>query len=89
MAKLVFTPHLREVAPAEESSFEGSTVLEVLSGAFEVHDRLKHYVLDDQGRMRKHVCIFLDGVRLHAGDALSQPVTSSSEIYVMQALSGG
>lgn len=89
MAKLVFTSHLREVAPAGETSYEGNTVLDVLAQAFAEHERLQHYILDDQGRMRKHVCIFLDGVRLHAGDSLDRPINADSEIYVMQALSGG
>ncbi|TNE58779.1 MAG: MoaD/ThiS family protein [Alphaproteobacteria bacterium] len=89
MAKLVFTSHLRAVGPTGDSHFEGSTVLEVLDKAFAEHDLLQSYILDDQRRLRKHISIFLDGVRLPAGQALASPVSNTSEIYVMQALSGG
>ncbi|TNE40898.1 MAG: MoaD/ThiS family protein, partial [Alphaproteobacteria bacterium] len=64
MAKLVFTSHLRSVGPAGESIFDGATVLEVLDKAFAEHELLRSYILDDQRRLRKHVSIFLDGVRL-------------------------
>ena len=89
MAILVFTPHLREVAPMGERIYPGETVREVVCEAFADHALLKNYLLDDQGKMRKHVCIFLDGVRLHNHEALDRPVDEKSEIYVMQALSGG
>jgi hypothetical protein len=89
MAILVFTPHLKEVAPVGESQYEGATVRGVLAQAFEDHRLLKNYLLDDRGGMRKHVCIFLDGVRLHNHEALDKVVGEASEIYVMQALSGG
>ena len=41
--------------------------------------------LDEQGEIRRHVVVFVDGER--AG--LNDPVNDSSEIHVMQALSGG
>jgi hypothetical protein len=46
-------------------------------------------VLDEQGRVRKHVNIFADGVMVADRVALSDPVAPTSEIYVLQALSGG
>ena len=89
MARLVFTAHLGGVAPKDEVEFPGATVGEVLAGAFAAHSGLAHYVLDDQGRLRKHVVIFADARRLDPLGALAAPVNESSEIYVMQALSGG
>jgi hypothetical protein len=50
---------------------------------------VRGYVLDDQGRLRKHVCIFADGVRLPHDGALSHPIRPDSQVHVMQALSGG
>ena len=38
---------------------------------------------------RGEYCIFLDGERLANGAALAAPLRPQSEIYVMQALSGG
>ena len=35
-------------------------------------------VLDDQGRLRKHVCIFADGMRLQHGAALAHRINRDS-----------
>ena len=47
-------------------------------------------MLDEQGAVRKHMVIFLDGIALKDRVHLSDPVLrEDSEIFVMQALSGG
>jgi molybdopterin synthase sulfur carrier subunit len=46
-------------------------------------------VLDEQGHLRKHVVIFVDGQRVRDRELLSDPVRDSSEVYVLQALTGG
>ncbi len=74
MAEVHFTSWLREVAPKEPAHAAGTTV---------------GYVLDDQGRLRKHVCIFADGERLANATALGHPIGEKSILYVMQALTGG
>jgi hypothetical protein len=89
MPRLVFTSHLGGVAPKDETEFPGATVGAVLAQAFAAHPGLGHYILDDQGRLRKHVVIFADSRRLDRATALAAPVGAESEIYVMQALSGG
>ena len=53
------------------------------------YPRLKTYVLDDQGRLRKHIAIFVDGVMQPRERALALPVGDRTEVYVFQALSGG
>ena len=68
---------------------EGFTVADVLRQVFAVQDRLGHYVLDDQGGLRKHMTILVDGQRIGDLDKLTDPVTPASEVWVMQALSGG
>jgi hypothetical protein len=50
---------------------------------------VRGYVLDDQGALRKHVCIFADGERLVRETALMRRIGPDSKLYVMQALSGG
>ena len=86
MPRLIFTNHLNGIAPTGEPEFPGETVAEVLAAAFAAHPGLRHYILDDQGRLRKHVIIFVDNARV---SALATPVAEASEIYVLQALSGG
>lgn len=67
----------------------GGTVAEVLARGMAGDDLLKSYVLDEQGRVRKHVSIYLDGTLIRDRIRLSDPVGPLSEIYVLQALSGG
>jgi hypothetical protein len=89
MAQLVFTSHLSGIAPERGSVFPGGTVAEVLTAAFQDHPRLKAYIVDDQGRLRKHVILFVDDEQLTHDMDLRRQVRADSEIYVMQALSGG
>ena len=50
---------------------------------------LRSYILDDQGRLRTHVVIYVDGRPLRDRVTLSDPLDDAAEIHVMQALSGG
>ena len=68
---------------------EGVTVAQVLAQVFAAQDRLGAYVLDDQGALRKHMTILVDGLRIRDLDKLTDPVKPTSEVWVMQALSGG
>ena len=38
---------------------------------------------------RAHVAVFVDGQRVRDRETLEDPVRESSEVYVMQALTGG
>ena len=89
MAEVVFTPNLRRHVECPTTAAEGATVAEVLAAIFGENPRLRTYVLDDQGALRKHMMIFVDGHQLVDRERLSDPVGPSAEIYVMQALSGG
>ena len=46
-------------------------------------------MLDEQGALRKHMAVFIDGEPVHDRTGLSDGVAAASQIYVMQALSGG
>jgi molybdopterin converting factor small subunit len=89
MAKVYFTANLRRHVDCPGMEAEGETVRDVLSRVFAVQERLGAYVLDDQGALRKHMSILVDGQRIRDLERLSDPVRPSSEIWVMQALSGG
>ena len=88
MAKVFFTSHLKRVAPPEPVEGKGATVGEVLNDVFTRYPAVRGYILDDQDRLRLHVAIFVDDVHVRR-DFLSHPVTPTSEIHVLQALSGG
>ncbi len=89
MAKVFFTANLRRHVDCAEAEAPGATVREVLAHVFAVHDRLGAYVLDDQGALRKHMTVLVDGQRVKDVERLSDAVKDNSEIWVMQALSGG
>lgn len=88
MAKVFFTAHLRDVAPQGEITATGATVRAALSEVFAQFPLLRGYVLDDQDRLRLHIAVFVDGVHVRK-DVLDHPLRADSELYIMQALSGG
>ena len=89
MARIAFTSHLRAVGPSELADYRGASLAEVLDAVAADYPLLKGYVLDDQGGVRRHVAIFVDGVMRPRETALPLPLTDASEVYVLQALSGG
>jgi len=89
MPRVRFTQNLRQHVDAAECDAEGDTVRAVLDHVFATRPRLKGYVLDDQSRLRKHIAIFVDGRVIADRQRLSDAVGPASEVFVMQALSGG
>jgi sulfur-carrier protein len=89
MAHVHFTSNLRRHVDCPSMTCNGNTVRDVLDHVFGLNPRLQTYVLDDQGALRKHMRILVDGLALEDRAALSDAVKDTSEIWVMQALSGG
>jgi hypothetical protein len=67
----------------------GATVREALDNYFSAYDQARGYVLDDQGKLRQHMAIFIDGNQLQDRDSLSDPVDPDAVLDLVQALSGG
>jgi len=67
MAHVVFTSHLQRFVSCPEHDVEAGTVRAALARIFESNPRLRDYVLDDQGGLRKHVILFIDGRRTRDG----------------------
>ena len=89
MAKVAFTSHLERYVECPEVDSAGGTVREVLDGVFARNPRLRGYVVDEEGALRKHMSVFVDSVPIRDRTSLSDPVRVDSEVYVLQALSGG
>jgi len=89
MPRVTFTANLQRHVECPPASAAGATVNEVLAAVFAGNPRLRGYVLDDQGALRHHVVVFVDGTSIRDRRSLSDPVAEGSEVYVMQALSGG
>ncbi|MBL8888940.1 MAG: MoaD/ThiS family protein [Planctomycetaceae bacterium] len=89
MARVVFTANLQRHVSLPPVTVPGQTVREVLEAVFALNPQARGYVLDEANALRKHMVIFHNGEpvldRIHLSDA----VDDNTEIYVMQALSGG
>lgn len=89
MPVVSFTQNLRRHVDCPTSDVSGGTVREALEQVFQTHPRIRGYVLDDQGALRRHIAIFVNGKPLADRDRQSDAVQPAADIYVMQALSGG
>src|SRR5262245_23430007 len=89
MARVIFTPNLQRHLPCPPAEAPGVTVREVLDAVFAGNERARGYVLDERGALRHHMLIFVDGVQIADRSGLSDAVTPNSEVFVLQALSGG
>lgn len=89
MPQIHFTPNLRRHLAVESAEVEAATVSEALSAVFSRNPALRSYVVDDQGRLRTHVTVYVDGRPVRDRSGLADQVEDSAEIHVMQALSGG
>jgi len=89
MATVTFTANLQQHLAAPPIEAAGRTVREVLEAAFQSNPRLKSYVVDDQGAIRRHMVVFVNGRAIADRLGLTDAVPEGAEVYVMQALSGG
>ena len=89
MPRVVFTSNLQRHIAVPEREVAGTTVAQALAVVFTDAPQAREYVLDEQGHVRKHVHIYVDGKRIADRQQLTDAVGPRSEICVLQALSGG
>lgn len=89
MPRVVFTSNLQRHVNCPETEVAAGSLRKVLTQVFDAQPQARGYVLDEQGHLRKHVTVFVDGQRVRDRERLEQAVGASSEVYVMQALTGG
>ncbi|HEY9024080.1 MAG TPA: MoaD/ThiS family protein [Burkholderiaceae bacterium] len=89
MPLVAFTSQLQRFTETPEIRTAAATLREALDAAFDVNPRLRHYVLDEQGHLRQHVVIYIDGRRVADRTALSDALAPDDKVYVLQALTGG
>jgi len=89
MPRVVFTSNLQRHVNCPETEVAAGTLRSALKQVFDVQPQARGYVLDEQGHLRKHVTVFIDGRRVRDRERLDEAVGESSEVYVMQALTGG
>jgi molybdopterin synthase sulfur carrier subunit len=89
MASIAFTKNLERHVACPSVSLPASTVQQLFDAYFAAHPGVRGYVLDERGALRKHMNVFVDGGQLVDRLRLSDALGPDSQVYVMQALSGG
>ncbi len=90
MATVNFTYALKRFYPDLNTiEIEATDVNTVVQAIDQTYPGIKDYLLDDQGSLRKHVNIFVDGTLITDRKTLLDQLKPESEVYIMQALSGG
>ena len=89
MPRISFTSNLRRHHDVPPQTVDGATVRAALEQVFAKYAALEGYIVDERFRLRKNVMIFVDAKPVNDRETLSDAVAAETEIYVMQALSGG
>ena len=89
MPHVAFTSQLQRFTETPELDTPAATLREALDAAFALNPRLRHYVLDEQGHLRPHVAVFIDGRRVADRTGLGDALGPDDKVYVLQALTGG
>jgi sulfur carrier protein ThiS len=89
MPTVTFTANIQRHVACPETTVPGATVAAALAAVFSENPQARGYVLDDQGALRRHMIVFVDGVAIRDRTRLTDAVGDASRIHVFQALSGG
>ena len=90
MPTVKFTYALKRFFPnLKETPIQSDNLPELMDALEQKYPGFRSYILDERGRPRKHVNIFVDNELIHDREALTDQVKEDSEVYIMQALSGG
>jgi hypothetical protein len=88
MATITFARALQRYMVAPFATVQAPTVGDALARVFESRSILRGYVCDDQGALRRHVVVYVNGRPVNDRVGLTDPVGPRDEIYVFQMLSG-
>lgn len=90
MPTVKFTYALKRFFPnLKETPIPSNNLPELMEALEKEYPGFRSYILDERGRLRKHVNIFVDNELIEDRENLSDQVKEDSEVYIMQALSGG
>ena len=70
---------------AAEHDVDGSTVADLLASLEQAHPALAGWVVDERGRIRRHINVYVDTERVAEDD----PVPDGATVDVLPAISGG
>ena len=85
MAQVMLRAPLSELCGGRSHTIPGATVCEVLVALERAHPPIAGWVLDEQGRIREHVNVFVNG--MHGEERT--PVVDADRVHVLPAITGG
>jgi molybdopterin synthase sulfur carrier subunit len=89
MPSVEFAPALTRHVPCARQEVPAGSLAAVLEAAFAAAPALRGYVLDEQGAVRKHVAVFVNGEMIPDRGDLTRPLVDRDRVHVIQALTGG
>jgi sulfur-carrier protein len=72
-----------------EIPVSGNTISETLSDLTRRYPSIKIHIMDDKGRLRRHVNIFVNKENIRTLNGLDTPVKERDKIILMPSISGG
>ena len=85
MAQVMLRAPLSELCGGRAHAVPGATVGEVLVALEQAHPPIAGWVLDERGRIREHVNVFVNGVHGEEGT----PLAGDDRVHVLPAITGG
>jgi molybdopterin synthase sulfur carrier subunit len=89
MPIVTFAPALTRHVPCAAQQVDAATLRAALDAAFRAAPALRGYVLDEQGAVRKHVAVFVNGEMVPRAAAVARELAPADQVMVIQALTGG
>jgi len=76
---------LKDLAGGSEQRVEGTSVLAVLRELERRHPKVRGWILDEQGAIRRHVNVFVNGAMTKE----AAPLSPADRMYVLPSITGG
>jgi hypothetical protein len=89
MPLVEFAPQLQRHVACPPQQVPAATLRAALDDALRAAPGLRHYVLDEQGAVRKHVAVFINARMVTDRVRLDVPLEPADKVMVIQALTGG
>jgi molybdopterin converting factor small subunit len=84
--KVLIPSALRSYTDSAHAEACGATLAEVVAVLDRQYPGIAFRMIDEQGRIRRHIRFFIDGLQVRD---LAQPLHADGELVIVQALSGG
>ena len=72
-----------------EVQVTGSTVSQAISDLTTQYPTIKTHIVDNQGKLRRHVNLFVNKENINILDGLDTTIEESDKIILMPSISGG